>query len=217
MRGFFTLARIIMKAEAKRIVNRPNPIIAIHGGAGAIARSEMTAQQERDYLDALRGIVRAGQQLLADGASALDTVTETVRLLEDCPLFNAGKGAVFTDAGTHELDASLMDGKTLATGAVASVRRIANPVLAARAVMEHSGHVLMVGEAAEEFANSRGLKLVEPEYFYTAFRYEQWQRARGSRSLLDHDASSSPAVSRIRRGAERARFGKIRHGWRRRA
>lgn len=189
MRGFFTLARIIMEAEAKRIVNRPDPILAIHGGAGAIARSEITAQQERDYLDAIRVIVRAGQQLLAAGASAVDTVTETVRLLEDCPLFNAGKGAVFTADGTHELDASLMDGRTLAAGAVACVRRLPNPVLAARAVMEHSGHVLMAGEGAEAFAHAQGLPLVGPEYFYTEFRYRQWQSASGIQ--LDHDGSGA--------------------------
>ncbi len=141
-------------------MNKPNPIIAIHGGAGAIARSEMTAEQERDYLEALHSIVCAGQKLLAEGASSLDTVTETVRLFEDCPLFNAGKGAVFTAAGTHELDASLMDGKTLAAGAVTCVRRLPNPVLAARAVMEHSGHVLLAGEAAEVFAHGLGLPLV---------------------------------------------------------
>ena len=177
-------------------MSKPNPIIAIHGGAGAIARSEITAEQERDYLEALHAIVLAGQKLLAEGASALDTVTESVRLFEDCPLFNAGKGAVFTAAGTYELDASLMDGKTLAAGAVACVRRLPNPVLAARAVMEHSGHVLMAGEAAEAFAHALGLPLVEPEYFYTEFRYRQWQRARGgSGTLLDHDAQTDPRLT----------------------
>jgi beta-aspartyl-peptidase (threonine type) len=120
----------------------------------------------------------AGQRLLAAGASALDAVTEAVRLLEDCPLFNAGKGADFTDAGTHELDAALMDGSTLAAGAVACVRRLPNPILAARAVMEHSGHVLMVGEAAEEFARGQGMPMVEPSYFYTDFRFAQWQKIR---------------------------------------
>jgi beta-aspartyl-peptidase (threonine type) len=149
----------------------------------------MTAEQERDYLEALHGIVCAGQKLLAEGASALDTVSEAVRLLEDCPLFNAGKGAVFTADGTHELDASLMDGRTLEAGAVACVRRLPNPVLAARAVMEHSGHVLMAGEAAEAFAHGVGLPLVEPEYFYTEFRYRQWQNSRGvSGTQLDHDS-----------------------------
>jgi beta-aspartyl-peptidase (threonine type) len=156
----------------------------------------MTAEQEGNYQTALRAIVCAGRKLLAEGASALDTVTEAVRLLEDCPLFNAGKGAVFTDAGTHELDASLMDGRTLAAGAVTCVRRLANPVLAARAVMEHSGHVLMAGEAAEAFARTQGLPLVEPEYFYTEFRYRQWQSARGaSGTRLDHDSAARPADS----------------------
>jgi beta-aspartyl-peptidase (threonine type) len=129
---------------------------------------------------------------LAGGAGALDVVTEAVRLLEECPLFNAGKGSVFTEAGTHEMDAAIMDGKTLAAGAVACVCRIAHPVLAARAVMEHSGHVLMAGEGAEAFAAARGLELAKPEYFYTEFRFLQWQKARATTtgSLLDHDAAN---------------------------
>ncbi|MGA2992475.1 MAG: isoaspartyl peptidase/L-asparaginase [Candidatus Korobacteraceae bacterium] len=158
-------------------MSKPTAIIAIHGGAGTILRAEMTPARERSYLDALGEIVRAGQKLLAEGASALDAVTEAVRLLEDCLLFNAGRGAVFTAAGTHELDAAVMDGKSRSAGAVACVRRLPNPILAARAVMEHSGHVLMAGEGAEEFAQSRGLPLVEQSYFYTDFRYAEWQRA----------------------------------------
>ena len=175
-------------------MNRPNPIIVIHGGAGSMARTEISTRQERDYLEALDDIVRCGQRLLAEGASALDTVTAAVRLLEDCPLFNAGKGAVFAADGTHELDASLMDGRTLAAGSVACVRRLPNPVLAARAVMEHSGHVLMAGEGAEAFAHSVGLPLVEPEYFYTEFRYRQWQSSRClAGAQLDHDICGAPA------------------------
>ena len=165
-------------------MSKPTAIIAIHGGTGP-ASDEMTPEREKSSLEALAQIVRAGQKLLAEGAGALDAVTEAVRLLENCPLFNAGKGAVFTAAGTHELDAALMDGKTLSAGAVACVRRLANPILAARAVMEHSGHVLMVGEGAEEFARNRGLPLVEQSYFYTDFRYAQWQRAQADAARAD--------------------------------
>jgi beta-aspartyl-peptidase (threonine type) len=168
------------------------PTLALHGGAGTISRSSITPAQEREYLETLQHILHSGQELLARGANALDTVTEAVRLLEDCPLFNAGKGSVFTEAGTHEMDAAIMDGKTLAAGAVACVRRIVHPVLAARAVMEHSGHVLMVSEGAEAFAAAQALEMAGPEYFYTEFRFRQWQRARsaGANPLLDHDAAA---------------------------
>ncbi|MBW5374480.1 beta-aspartyl-peptidase [Salmonella enterica subsp. enterica serovar Heidelberg] len=131
-------------------------VIAIHGGAGAIARAQMSHEQELRYIQALSEIVESGQKMLEAGDSALDVVTEAVRLLEACPLFNAGIGAVYTRDGTHELDACVMDGNTLKAGAVAGVSHVRHPVLAARLVMERSPHVLMVGEGAENFAFSRG-------------------------------------------------------------
>ena len=121
----------------------PQAVIAIHGGAGTITRAAMDAQREREYTAALEQVLQSGQRVLAEGGSALDAVTEAVRLLEDCPLFNAGKGAVLTHAGTYELDAAVMDGATRNAGAVACVKRLRNPVLAARAVLEHSEHVLL--------------------------------------------------------------------------
>ncbi|KJT87785.1 isoaspartyl peptidase [Salmonella enterica subsp. enterica serovar Heidelberg str. 76-0300] len=127
-------------------------VIAIHGGAGAIARAQMSHEQELRYIQALSEIVESGQKMLEAGDSALDVVTEAVRLLEACPLFNAGIGAVYTRDGTHELDACVMDGNTLKAGAVAGVSHVRHPVLAARLVMERSPHVLMVGEGAENFA-----------------------------------------------------------------
>ena len=172
------------------------PVIAIHGGAGTIVRASMSPALEADYRRALQAILRAGVALLAAGARALEAVTEAVRLLEECPLFNAGKGAVYTDAGTHEMDACVMDGRTLAAGAVAGVTRVRNPVLAARAVMAHSGHVLMIGPAAQEFVARYGVELVAPDWFDTPERHAQWQRARqqagpdGTPVLLDHDAAS---------------------------
>ncbi|NQS86619.1 isoaspartyl peptidase/L-asparaginase family protein [Pantoea allii] len=165
--------------------------IAIHGGAGAITRAAMSAEKEQAYRQALYEIVTHGQNMLAQGASALDTVTEAVRRLEECPLFNAGKGAVFTQQGTHELDASIMDGRTLQAGAVAGVSRIRNPVLAARALLDNSPHVLLTGAGAEDFARAQGLEQVEPDFFSTPERWEQLQRALGSdTALLDHDGAA---------------------------
>ena len=166
-------------------------VIAIHGGAGAITRAAMNAEKEQHYRQQLHAIVTAGQQILAAGGSALDAVTEAVRLLEECPLFNAGKGAVFTHQGTHELDASIMDGRTLDVGAVAGVSHIRNPVLAARKVLENSPHVLFIGAGAEAFAAQQGLEQVEADFFSTPERWEQLQRALGSQQmLLDHDGAA---------------------------
>ena len=166
-------------------------VIAIHGGAGAITRAAMSAEKEQHYRQQLHAIVTAGQQILAAGGSALDAVTEAVRLLEECPLFNAGKGAVFTHEGTHELDASIMDGRTLDVGAVAGVNHIRNPILAARKVMENSPHVLFIGAGAEAFAAEQGLEQVAPDFFSTPERWEQLQRALSSQQMvLDHDGAA---------------------------
>ncbi|WP_426816679.1 isoaspartyl peptidase/L-asparaginase [Winslowiella sp. 2C04] len=166
-------------------------VIAIHGGAGAIARGAMSAEKEQQYIQALSDVVASGQAILAAGGSALDAVTEAVRLLEECPLFNAGKGSVFTHQGTHELDACVMDGGSLNVGAVAGVSHIRNPVLAARAVLEHSPHVLFIGSGAESFAAQHGLETVAADYFSTPERWQQLQRALDSQQmLLDHDGAS---------------------------
>lgn len=167
------------------------PVIAIHGGAGAITRTALSAEKEQEYIQALSGIVAAGQQILAQGGSALDAVTEAVRLLEECPLFNAGKGSVFTHQGTHELDACVMDGRTCDAGAVAGVSRIRNPIPAARAVLENSQHVLFAGEGAEKFATAHGLEMVAPDFFFTQSRFDQLHRAQAElgRVLLDHDGA----------------------------
>ncbi|WP_380181320.1 isoaspartyl peptidase/L-asparaginase [Kalamiella sp. sgz302252] len=165
--------------------------IVIHGGAGAIARASMSAEKERLYIEALSAIVTSGQAILANGGSALDAVTEAVRQLEECPLFNAGKGAVFTHQGTHELDACIMDGRSLEAGAVAGVKQVRNPVLAARAVLEKSPHVMLIGEGAENFAFEQGLAPVAPDFFSTPERWEQLQRALATQqTLLDHDGAA---------------------------
>ena len=171
------------------------PVIAIHGGAGTITRAAMSPAKEAEYTAALSAVLEAGQRVLANGGSALDAVTEAVRLLEDCPLFNAGRGSVLTHAGTYELDAAIMDGATLGAGAVACVKHLRNPVLAARAVMEKSQHVLFAGEGAEAFAQAQGLELVTPDYYFTQARTDQWARARADSgtTLLDHDAATLAA------------------------
>jgi beta-aspartyl-peptidase (threonine type) len=172
-----------------------NPVLAIHGGAGTITRSALSPEQEKNYLDALDHVLLGGQSILEKGGSALDAVTEAVLRLEECPLFNAGKGSVFTHEGTHELDASIMDGRTLAAGAVACVKSLRNPILAARAVMQEGRHVLLVGTGAEDFARHAGLEIVAHDYYFTEARHAQWMRAlaqspHDSRDLLDHDAQS---------------------------
>ena len=175
-------------------MNTPLPVIAIHGGAGTLSRSLVTEAQKEAYHNALREILLAGQQCLADGGSALDAVTLAVSLFEDCPLFNAGHGAVFTRDETHELDASIMDGEGLRAGAVAGVSHIKHPVFAARLVMEKTSHVLLIGSGAENLARENGLEMVTPEFFSTDFRREQLYRARAEgRTLLDHDGGQQAA------------------------
>ncbi|MCX9001148.1 beta-aspartyl-peptidase [Citrobacter portucalensis] len=165
-------------------------VIAIHGGAGAITRSQLSQEQELRYIQALSDIVETGQRMLQDGRSALDVVTEAVRLLEECPLFNAGIGAVYTRDETHELDACVMDGNTLNAGAVAGVSHLRNPILAARLVMEHSPHVMMIGEGAENFAIAQGMERVSADIFSTPERYAQLLAARtAGEMVLDHSAS----------------------------
>ncbi len=159
----------------------PTPVapygIVIHGGAGTINQSSMTKAQQRAYEDTLKQAVDAGYEVLAKGGSSLDAVTTSVLVLEDSPLFNAGKGAVYTYQGTHELDASIMRGDTLQAGAVAGVTTVKNPVLLARAVMEHSDHVMLAGAGAEEFAKAQKLELVPNQYFDTDFRFQALQKA----------------------------------------
>ena len=178
--------------SAASVSNKKRPVIAIHGGAGAITRAAMSAEKEQLYLAELERIVSAGQAILAAGGSSLDAVTEAVRLLEECPLFNAGKGAVFTHQGTHELDACIMDGRTLDAGAICGVSHIRNPVLTARKVLENSPHVLFTGAGAEDFARANGQEMVEPAYFFTQERYEQLQRAIAADTgvMLDHDGAT---------------------------
>jgi L-asparaginase / beta-aspartyl-peptidase len=157
--------------------SRPKPrwAIAIHGGAGTISHGD-SPERAREYEAGLRRALDAGREALESGASALDTAERVVRILEDDPLFNAGKGAVYTEKGTHELDASIMDGRTLACGAVAGVTTVKNPITLARKVMENTRHVLLAGAGAEAFADEVGVERVPNTYFDTPQRFESLQK-----------------------------------------
>jgi beta-aspartyl-peptidase (threonine type) len=155
--------------------------LVVHGGAGTIDRSKMTAEKESQYRAGLERALTAGYEILKRGGSSLDATEAAVRVLEDDPHFNAGKGAVFTSAGTNEMDAAIMDGKTLQAGTVASIKRIKNPVGVARLVMEKSGHVMMDGEGAEAFAQENGVELLpDQKYFYTEERWEALQKMKAA-------------------------------------
>ncbi len=164
-----------------------NIILAVHGGAGTISRSSMTPDKEKAYKSALEGALKTGFLLLKDGASALDAVQAAVMSLENCPLFNAGRGSVFTHDGTHEMDAAIMEGKHLKAGAVAGVRNIKNPVLLARNVMEKSEFVLLSGKGAEDFAILNEIPSAEAEYFFDQLRYDQLLESHSTgKTQLDH-------------------------------
>jgi len=159
--------------------------IAIHGGAGTLARAELGADRERQYRGGLAAALNAGRSVLERGGTSLEAVVRAVVMLEDNPLFNAGRGAVFTHDGGNELDAAVMDGSTLAAGAVCGVCHIKNPIELARAVMQYSDYVMLSGLGAEEFALSRGIPLVPRSYFHTEERWRQLQRVQSG------DAESS--------------------------
>ena len=176
-------AKAVSKGETN---DQPNMEIrkvglVVHGGAGTISRSEMTPQREREYRAGLERAMTAGYEILKRGGSSLDAAEAAVRMLEDDPHFNAGKGAVFTSIGTNEMDAAVMDGKTLSAGAVASLKHIKNPVSLARLVMEKSGHVMMDGEGAEAFAKENGVQVLpDQKYFFTQERWEALQKVKAA-------------------------------------
>jgi L-asparaginase / beta-aspartyl-peptidase len=168
-------ATIVFAFGAAGQESKGKTMLVVHGGAGTITRKSMTPELEQQYRAAMEQALRTGHAVLAKGGSSLDAVEATIRVLEDNPLFNAGKGAVFTHEGRNELDASIMDGRTKAAGSVAGVTIIRNPISAARAVMEKSEHVMMVGRGAELFATTVGLEVVDPSYFWTERRWKSLQ------------------------------------------
>lgn len=162
--------------------------IAIHGGAGTIFKKDLTPELEAAYTKGLADAVASGYEVLAKGGNAIDAVTAAVISLEDCILFNAGRGSVFTKTGGHEMDAAIMNGLSLEAGAVAGVRSVKNPVLLAKTIMEKSEHVLLSGEGALQFAKQQQLQLEEEDYFFSQFRYDQWQLVKNENSAaLDHN------------------------------
>jgi len=161
--------------------------LAIHGGAGTIPKEEMPPTREKAYRQGLEDALKAGHAVLSAGGAALDAVEAAVRSLEDCPLFNAGRGAVFNADGQHEMDASIMSGVDLRAGAVAGVNNVKNPVGLARLVMDKSGHVLISGQGAFEFAHQMRVPLEDDQYFFDQFRYDQWMKVKGTDAYqLDH-------------------------------
>jgi L-asparaginase / beta-aspartyl-peptidase len=165
-------------AEIKQLQSPQNPRLGfvIHGGAGVIKRGSLSPEKEAEYKRKLEEAVLAGYKALQDGKNGLDAVEIAIRMLEDSPLFNAGKGAVFTADGKNELDASIMDGKTLKAGAVAALHHVKNPITLARKVMENSPHVMMVGDGAEKFAKEQSIELVNEKYFWTQERWDSLQK-----------------------------------------
>ena len=169
-----------------------NPFaIVIHGGAGTILKENMSDSLELAYKMKLEEAIKVGHEILKSGASALEAVTKTINVMEDSPLFNAGKGAVFTNEETNELDASIMNGGDLNAGAVAGVTQIKNPINLAVVVMNNSEHVMLAGKGAEEFAKLRGFELVDLSYFYTENRFQSLQKIKNQeKTELDHDGSA---------------------------
>ncbi len=165
--------------------------LVIHGGAGNITPAMMTKEQEQEYNDGLKLALDAGYKILEKGGVAMEAVIAAITELENNPIFNAGRGSVFTKKGIHEMDAAVMDGQTLAAGAVAGVRNIKNPIKLANEVMLHSGHVFLSGNGASEFALTRGIEQATDEYFFNKMRYDQWVKIRDSNfTQLDHEGDN---------------------------
>lgn len=174
--GFILLIALLFTAGSNiRAQGQKKYALVLHGGAGVMAKETMTPDRQAEYLKVLNRALQVGDSVLAAGGTGMTAVEKTIMVMEDSPLFNAGKGAVFTHEGTVELDASVMDGKTLAAGAVAGIKDIKNPIRLARAVMEKSEHVLLTGSGASQFAVEQGFTLVPNSYFYTEPRRQQLQ------------------------------------------
>jgi L-asparaginase / beta-aspartyl-peptidase len=182
--------------------------LVIHGGAGTILKENMTVELEASYKRALQTALDIGYSILEKDGTAMDAVTAAVVSLEDCILFNAGCGSVFTNKGTHEMDASIMNGKTLQAGAVAGVKNIRNPVLLADCIIKNSEHVFLCGDGAEEFARLHGIKTEPDDYFFSKFRYDQWQQVKDSEvTALDHNINVSSYAKAT--GDKEKKFGTV--------
>lgn len=213
-RFYFTFGIMAMflsvHATAQNQPDAANKItLVIHGGAGTITRKSMTPEREQAYTAAMNQALQTGYAVLKKGGSSLDAVEAAIRVMEDSPLFNAGKGAVFTNEGKNELDAAIMDGKTRKAGAIAGVTTIRNPITVARLVMEKSEHVMMTGRGAEQFAKEKGAEIVDPSYFRTENRYQQLQRIKEQeKTQLDHSGGSQGSLNEEERMLDK-KFGTV--------
>ncbi|MBV6495066.1 MAG: Isoaspartyl peptidase [Pyrinomonadaceae bacterium] len=200
------------KPEIIQLQSPQNPRIGfiIHGGAGVIRKGSLSPEREKAYRDKLTEVVTAGYKALQDGKSSLDAVEIAIRIMEDDPLFNAGKGAVFTADGKNELDASIMNGKDLSAGAVAGLHHVKNPITLARAVMEKSPHVMMVGDGAEKFAKEQGIELVDEKYFFTQSRWDALQRVKKEEEAKKKKDAPKPSYAEVPASREpQNRFGTV--------
>lgn len=203
------LVLLVLLTACDAIAQTKKYVLVVHGGAGTILKGQLSPEREKAYTEALTASLRCGYTILKSGGTSLQAVEAVIRLMEDDSLFNAGKGAVFTHDGRNELDAAIMNGRTLEAGAVANVRRIKNPISAARAVMETSPHIMMTGPGAEQFAQSRGLILVDPVYFRTESRWKALQKARVQDSLSLLTVPDKKTYSRLTRPPADHKFGTV--------
>jgi beta-aspartyl-peptidase (threonine type) len=193
MKIFFLTVSLLATSLVTNAQN--NITLVIHGGAGTITRKNMTPEKEKAYREVLNQALQTGYAILKKGGASMDAVEATIRVMEDSPLFNAGKGAVFTHDGKNEMDAAVMDGKTLKAGSIAGVTTIRNPVSTARKVMDKSEHVMMIGTGAEAFAKKQGMEIVDPSYFHTEARWKALQNAlKEEKTSLDHTGDTTGAL-----------------------
>ncbi len=208
---FIGLALILFAGCSQKKSPRPDYVLVIHGGAGVMDKKDFTPGLEKAYLDKLQEALDSGEAILRSGGASLDAVTAAVVIMEDSPLFNAGKGSVFSETGENEMDAAIMNGKDLAAGAVADVRIIRNPVLAARKVMEESDHVMLVSGGAEKFAREHGVEIVDPSYFFTQKRWDAFLKARehGTVGAVALDKSGNLAAATSTGGMTNKMTGRV--------
>ncbi|MCL9804399.1 isoaspartyl peptidase/L-asparaginase [Flavobacterium amniphilum] len=177
---------LLLNCKSEQLKGEENNFaIAIHGGAGTILKQNMTPEQESEYRNTLEKAIRTGHDVLKNGGTSLEAVQKAIIVMEDSPLFNAGKGAVFTNEGKNELDASIMDGKTLKAGAVAGVTVVKNPIVLAYTIMEKSPHVMLTNKGAEAFAKEQGLEIVDPSYFYTEKAFKALEKVKNKEKEKD--------------------------------
>lgn len=195
----YIFALLLIVACSPQQTKRPDYVLVIHGGAGVLDPKDFTPELEKAYLDKLQEALDSGKTILVGGGTALDAVVASVKVMEDSPLFNAGKGSVFTEAGENEMDAAVMNGKDLSAGAVAGVKTIKNPIMAARKVMEESKHVMLVCGGAEKFAEEHGVEMADPSYFFDQKRYDALLKAQKQGTVgavaLDKSGNLAAATS----------------------